>query len=280
MRATRVSLGTGHIFIEEEYEKWVVTYNVVNDYDILFSNFEDRSFLVVSNPSTDMNVYLYWPEGDELGTPVEPAQGNPIASGEIVLVPQEYTLTGTVFIEVEEYPSNILLAEAWLMGIDTITFKMSSAAGHFCIREENGGLTSDYPDTKHVVDAPMFLENKAANAVTLYMIKLTSTRGLTSATAGSYNINFHLIESYIETAWNVKNLRIHIHGAYNDTWYRDLTEEHRLYHEDPGAYTGFVMDYNNRCVKYQVPNPHNPELGDIVNVKLIRCTIDVCMEAA
>jgi Tfp pilus assembly major pilin PilA len=273
MRTTRITIHSGSITIRNNDECWVISYMLTDDVDvdIIFYDFWSRFFRLQrtdGEPVDDYFIDIFWLSEDyppDLAK--HPSSGTVAASNDL-------TEATRIIVYDETYTTPI--AEAWVFGIDTITYTMSGPMGTFTLRAVNGGISSNYPSGKSIVNSPVIVDTEYTHTITLYMIQLNPI-GATSGAEGNYELTLLLREREINIAENVRNLRVTIYGAYNTSWYNHLTAEAERTLTDISLYTGFIMDGTRDCVIYQAINPSNPGVKNQVNVKLVRCVLNVDM---
>jgi len=275
-RTVDVSVGAGNIYISETMnETWVVSYGLNDTVRIRFSEVdgEDETFKINSTKDVDVNITIYWPEGDEIGEPVYRDVNN---IGTTKSVDANRPLVGTVYIRVNTTgPSQETLAELWLFDITPITYELSSAFGTYYIKEVNGGIVTQATGQKYVTNEPLVKE--AESSLLLYMIQ-TRAPNLRSGGSGSYSFTLNMKNMNIRNNISTKvyNLTLQIYDAtsgneWGNAWYSHFLtgwKNAEINHNETD-YVGFVDD--GEVLLYKTKKP--------VTLKLMSCSVDVNMKS-
>jgi hypothetical protein len=276
---TNLRIHSGKLYFNRD-ETWVVSYTDC-EYTgtVLFDGFgdDDKYKFTIMHTTAPIKVFVWKVSGNTKTLICVSSELTAEGTSEITTA---QPLEGTAYIEIREptYEPDDMVAAAWMFDINSFTYKMITMAGTYHIRSVNGGITSDYPSSRHVVDPPLYLDDNS-RTLFLYMIQYVPT-GITSGGPGNYNIDIKLSAQYIREPKEeyVKNVRIQIFSKYDTAWYDELVRAQMYHVGSPRTYVGFVRDTKYNIPLYQVPNEVNPVENNLVELTLIQCQLEFSLE--
>ena len=263
-RTVDVSIGAGNIYISESMnETWIVSYGLNDSMRIRFSDLgypQDDTFEINSTKPENVNITIYWPEGDDLGEPNYPPESGGLINPTSTTVHANAPLTGTVYIRVNKLDNTETLAELWLFDIMPISYELPSAFGTYYIKEINGGIITQATGERYVTDAPLITET--GNSILMDMIQTgIKEDSLSGGGAGSYSFALNMKNMNIRTNEDVYNLTLQIYDKQGDKW-------------DKAWYSYFESNS-----KFVDKGDHLLYSNNKIKLKLVQCNIDVNMES-
>ena len=278
-RTVDVSVGAGNIYISESMnETWIVSYNFEGEQKVNFSGLDyPHDETVTITPSANINVTIYFPEGDNIGAPHYPTQ-----SGDDFTT--DKPLTGIVYIRVNNTANTKKIAELWLFDITPITYELQSAFGTYYIKSVNGGIITQATGQKYVTNEPLFKET--GSSLLLYMIQTRATN-LRSGGSGSYSFTLNMKNMDIRNniSVDVYNLTLQIYDQsgndWNKAWYSYFTTgwENAKTNNNEYNYAGFVDDGDSLLYKTKKTNEVSEYGTKPITLKLMSCNMDVNMKS-
>lgn len=272
-RSAYLSIGAGEIYFGKT-ETWIVAYGLNKSLRIGFFGLEDGDKNLSINSTqegTNVNISVYWPEGDNLGEPYYPLEYQTPTP----VITASKDLVGTVYIRVNNSSTQKSLAELWLFDINCIEYKLASPLGTYYIRAENAGIVTQAIGERWVCNKPMFQEG---DSTLLMWIANFTKKGISSGGAGDYHFNIRAQGGYVRASRSVYNLTLQIcYGDYPnwaETWYSYFLEGYEAAQISGGesGYKGFITDSGRLFYKTVVE-------ANETKLKLIQCSAELEMAA-
>jgi len=248
-RTIHVSANDGTVEINSNGDRWVVSYCVSQNRDLLYYGLsdEDNIFTIKNNGNETITNFNVMAQIIQTGRPTN-LQVN-YGSGDLAAgANRTVTLTNqpikniVLYVNVSGGSPQAAIGEFYLFNAGYISYSMDTDTGTYRVYEANGGTVAGYPSYNWIRNRPMIVAPRNVSGKTQLYLRIVQVSGNGSA-GGSGGVTAAVLLSRIGTAdetsrladKDVYKLRVSIYGITSATWLSWLAAQNYMGSAEAGS---------------------------------------------
>jgi len=276
----------GTLGVANDREFWLISFNYVNpllsaEDDFFYGEFQKNptnsagTFVLSSTYNRTVDVLIKWADDGKTEGQYGVLLNNSFAISTINDIVETFSVT------VMDNQQQELLSRCMVFSVNHIKGNLKCPSGRFDFLAMNGGIMSEYPNPEEprVISPPEYVESvsitpqipeiskkySTGDCLILNIMDFSST-GLNIAGEGNYGLDMAYSDIKTNDLGEVRNVRIHIYGKYQQCIYNDYSRGFSKGFSEITGFSGFIEEPESETLFYKISNPTLPERENIVNL--------------